>query len=302
MCPAVAISAFALCFGTPTHAQLARTWVASTGNDANPCSQAAPCRTLAGALPRTNAGGEINILAPGDYGAVTINKAISVIYDSGGLAGVTAITISAGAGDAVYLRGLSIEGLGTGFRGIYFTAGKSLIVQNCVIRHFTGDGIRFQPRASSVLAISDTLVADNGASGIFVTASGSGVVKAALDRVRLYNNNSGLYVNGNASTGVIDVTVADGVAARNTLSGFGAESSTSHARTSLFLIRAVSAHNGTGILAAGVNAFVRSAQSTVTGNSVGWAAGSGGTLWTYGDSYIDGNITDGGTPPAIATR
>ena len=159
---------------SPAQAQNARSFVSGHGSDTNPCTLASPCRTFAQALNVTNAGGEIDALDPAGYGAMTITKAVSIVNDGVGTVGVivpsggTGITVNAGAGDAVSLRGLSIEGNGTGQTGIQFNTGKSLTVENCVIRHMTGDGIDFySTTATSALTASNSLVADNGNDGIF---------------------------------------------------------------------------------------------------------------------------------------
>ena len=96
-------------------AQATRTWVSGVGDDANPCSRTAPCKTFAGAISKTAAGGEINCIDPGGFGALTITKAIAIICDNV-LAGVlvsgtTGITVNAGATDNVFLSGLDFDGL-----------------------------------------------------------------------------------------------------------------------------------------------------------------------------------------------
>src|SRR5712672_2031260 len=99
----------------PAHAQATRTWVSGVGDDVNPCSRTAPCKTFAGAISKTAAGGEINCLDPGGFGAVTIVKAMTISCEMG-TAGVlvaagNGVNVSAGANDAVYLKGLDFEGL-----------------------------------------------------------------------------------------------------------------------------------------------------------------------------------------------
>ena len=69
---------FSLCFAAPASAQATRTWISGVGDDANPCSRTAPCKTFAGAISKTAEGGEINALDPGGYGAVTITKSITI--------------------------------------------------------------------------------------------------------------------------------------------------------------------------------------------------------------------------------
>lgn len=99
-------------------AQASRTWVSGVGDDANPCSRTAPCKTFAGAISKTAVGGEINVLDPGGFGAVTITKSITIRSDhieAGVLvSGTNGITVNAGATGRVVLEGLDIEGLGTG--------------------------------------------------------------------------------------------------------------------------------------------------------------------------------------------
>src|SRR5436309_10159210 len=107
-------------FATAAHAQATRTWVSGVGDDANPCSRTAPCKTFAGAISKTAAGGEIDVLDPGGFGAVTITKAITI--DGGGgqvasilVAGTNGIVVAAAINDAVVIRNLSINGIqGTG--------------------------------------------------------------------------------------------------------------------------------------------------------------------------------------------
>ena len=107
----------ALLYAAPAQAQT-RTWVSGVGNDANPCSRTAPCKTFAGAISKTAASGEINCLDPGGFGAVTITKAMTIACEgvtAGVLvSGTNAIIVSAGPSDQVTLRGLDINGTGTG--------------------------------------------------------------------------------------------------------------------------------------------------------------------------------------------
>ena len=133
--------------GAPAQAQATRTWVSGVGDDANPCSRTAPCKTFAGAISKTAAGGEISVLDPGGFGTVTITKSISITNDKTGEAGVLAsgtqgIIINAGPNDAVHLHGLVIDGAGTtlGTNGINFLAGGELDVQDCVIKNFSASG------------------------------------------------------------------------------------------------------------------------------------------------------------------
>src|SRR5712691_5200304 len=123
----LAIAIFTFAFASMAQAQATRTWVSGVGDDANPCSRTAPCKTFAGAISKTAAGGEIDALDPGGFGAVTITK--SIIIDGGGMlagvlvVGTNGIVVSAAPTDRVVLRGLDINGIGSGLNGIRFTAG-----------------------------------------------------------------------------------------------------------------------------------------------------------------------------------
>src|SRR5215472_4474313 len=136
----------ALAFASVASAQ--RTWVSGVGDDANPCSRTAPCKTFAGAISKTPTGGEIDVLDPGGFGAVTITKSISIeaCCIAGVLvSGTNGIVVSAPAGSFVVLRGLTFDGLGTGLAGVKFNTGGSLYVENCFINDFTAFGIDFSP-------------------------------------------------------------------------------------------------------------------------------------------------------------
>src|SRR5262249_49440569 len=139
-------------------------------------------------------GGEIVVLDPAGYGALTIMKSISI--QGHGFAGLAVpsgdgITISAGADARINLRGLLLDGVGTGSNGIVLNSGLMLNVQDSVIRGFTGNGISFVPTVASVLLVSNTLLSANALSngqGVLVAPpSGSAVVQAVLDHVQIDN-------------------------------------------------------------------------------------------------------------------
>src|SRR5262249_40420662 len=141
---------------TSALAQATRTYVSGQGNDGWSCTASQPCRTLQRAIALTMPGGQIYALDSSNYGYVTINQAVSITNEraAGVLASssVTGVTITAGAADTVTLRGLDIDGAGSGTSGIQFNSGAALSVQNAVIRGFA-TGISFQPSASSTLTV-----------------------------------------------------------------------------------------------------------------------------------------------------
>src|ERR1041384_8628990 len=118
----LAIATFMFATVSIAQAQASRAWISRVGDDANPCSRTAPCKTFAGAISKTATAGEINVLDPGGFGAVTITKAITISsegFEAGVLvSGTNGIVIAAGVNDVIILRGLDIEGLGTGLVGV----------------------------------------------------------------------------------------------------------------------------------------------------------------------------------------
>lgn len=280
---------------SPAHAQ--RVFVAAQGSDANPCTFAAPCRSFQHAHNVVAAGGEIDVLDPGGYGAVTITKAISI--QGHGFSGVsvgsggTAITISAGANDAINLTGLLIEGAGIGQTGIHFTTGKSLTIESCIIRNLTQDGIDFNPSASSALSVLDSVIADIGNDGINVSPTGSGTMTAAFTRIQVQNVGAiAIFLLGNSSTGTIYANVTDSAAINFGDTGFRADAST--AVTHLTVIRSLASNGFIGVRASGNLANIRLGQSTVTGTFNAYFAVGGGSISTYGDNNLDDNSGSAG--------
>lgn len=145
-------------------AQATRTWVSGVGDDVNPCSRTAPCKTLAGAISKTATGGEISILDPGGFGAVTITKSITI--DGGGIkgsilsAGTNGIIINA-PDASVTIRNFSINGVGTGINGIRVLAVKKLNVEDCELANFTTNGLDINPAASGSTGTTAEIVLDN---------------------------------------------------------------------------------------------------------------------------------------------
>src|SRR6185312_15059505 len=145
------------------HAQATRTWVSGVGDDANPCSRTAPCKTFAGAISKTAAGGEIDCLDPGGFGVVTITKAITIdcgtfpggILSAGSPSGVT---VNAGVNDRIILRNLVIDGFGTGTSGVRFLAGKELELDRVVIQQLTTNGIEINKTASANVIFKDVTI------------------------------------------------------------------------------------------------------------------------------------------------
>jgi hypothetical protein len=314
--PSLTVVATLLALGlhaAPAQALNTRSFISALGSDANPCTRPLPCRTLQTAHNNTNAGGEINMLDPAGYGIVAITKAISIVNDGVGSAGVlvpslsTGITINAGATDVINLRGLIIEGTGVGLFGIKFNSGKSLNITNCVVRGLGNSGIDFTPNTtgtSANLAVSNSYFASS-TDGIFVAPSGSGgTTLVALNRVEMHGNGNGFYIDGSLATGTaqITATMTDSLSSGSGGFGIAVFSDTGQAQTQLMMTRSVTTNNNTGVYASGALARVRLAQSTVTGNADGYFVVGGGTLESYGDNYIDGNLGSEAAPSSILKK
>jgi len=182
-------------------AQATRTWVSGVGDDANPCSRTAPCKTFAGAISKTAPGGEINCLDPGGFGGVTITKAITISCEAGTagvlVSGTPGITVNAGPNDQITLRGLDIDGLGTGTNGINFIAGKALLVDNCVIYEFATNAINAGLGAPGSVAVRNTVITNIGGDGIRVSSSAGGA-SLSVDNVNISRTNNGIEVAAGA--------------------------------------------------------------------------------------------------------
>src|SRR5207253_4784126 len=148
---------FCLLVATSASAQVARVFLAGTGNDAGDCTnQATPCRSLQGAVTACPVNGEIIILDNGGYGGATITKSLTVNASAGVVAFIArTITVNIGVTDKVVLRGLSMNGVVFGdYDGIAFTGGGTLVVENSVIAGFAADGIN-QGAAGSNLIVNN---------------------------------------------------------------------------------------------------------------------------------------------------
>jgi parallel beta helix pectate lyase-like protein len=283
----------------PAHAQAARTFVSGKGRDGYPCTASSPCRTLAAALARTNAGGEIYVLDSANYGSATITQAVTIVAEDG-VAGVlasgsvTGITINAGADDVVTLRGLDIDGAGSGANGILFTTGGTLNVQNCVIRRFTNSGIGFQPAGPSSLFVADTTVSDNAGAAIQFRNGAAAMSIAVLKDVQLINNQTGLAAQGSASTGPANVTVENSVIANNRGAGI-----VSAGFSVVSVANSTIVNNAVGLSAEGAGAVVSAAQSTVTANATGLQAANGGQVVSSANNAVGGNAGGNTVPSTV---
>lgn len=281
------------------HAQATRTWVSGVGDDANPCSRTAPCKTWAGAISKTVAGGEIDALDPGGFGALTITKAITL--DGGGgqvasvlVAGTNGITVAAGTADMVILRNLRIDGLGPGANGgligISFISGAELHIDHCFIFNFNDDGISIGGSTGSQAIITDTVSEGNGKNGVEVEATTHPMAVTISNSHFLHNEGSGVLA-GSLSQVAVRASEASG----NAKSGFDAAATTGVSE--LFVTDSTAANNGVSGVAAGggtVASVVRINNVSIFGNTAGLTTGTDGKIESYGNNAN----ANSGTPTA----
>jgi hypothetical protein len=276
-------------------AQATRTWVSgNSGNDANPCSSTAPCKTFAGAISKTAAGGEINVLDSGGYGAVTITKSITISATgaTGGVlvSGTNGIVVAAGDSDTVTLRGLDIDGVLTGLSGVKVTHAKDVRLEDDEIYGFntTGAAVDFQPTAPTpgsgitpTLSIENTLIHDNTGPAVRVVPPAGTSVRAVVTNSTIENNGCGLVVG----LAVATFDTAGCGTDRTVTSGGTAEIDSTNS--------SISNNTGVGLLADGATSTQAFTGDTIFGNGVGLSALNGGRLISIGANTVFGNTANG---------
>jgi hypothetical protein len=309
-----AAAMFAFCaLGTaPASAQATRTWVSGVGDDANPCSRTAPCKTFAGAISRTAAGGEIDCLDPGGFGAINITKSITL--DCTGTlgsilaSGTTGVLVN-GANVNVILRGLTIQGAPPtlpGINGVRFIQGASLTIEDCIIQNFqaaSGRGVSFQPSGAARLTISRTTIVNNGTAGtgggILIQPTGAGGnARVHLQDVHVYGNaNDAIRVdstgNTNASSNVVDI---QGAAISGSAQGVFVVTVVGSA-PNVVNVNDSTIYNNTGaaLQTSGASAAIRVSGSTLTLNGFATSISGGGSIQSFNDNRTVGNSN----PPAF---
>jgi hypothetical protein len=290
----------AVIHAAPAHAQVTRSWVSATGNDGNPCSRTSPCQTFAGAISKTNPGGEISVLDPGGYGSnLTITKAIT-INGEGTLASMltgsgTAITVAAGASDQVILRNLSINGAGGGTTGIAVNSGN-VTIDKCFIYGFTngfigGFGILINASGSLNVDIRDTALTNNS-WGVGAQTS-SGTVTVSVDNV---------HINA-AANGVATLSGGVLMSVRNSYIKNATSSavSTPSGASTITLDHTMLTNNATAVSATASGSSIRMNEVSMFDNSTGVAIGAGATVASANNNHSLGNTTSAGPNGTVNT-
>jgi len=282
-----------IAFASAIHAQATRTWVSGVGDDANPCSRTAPCKTFAGAISKTATGGEINAIDPGGFGAVTITKSIT-IDGSSTQAGILALNTNGiivnGPAVTVNLRNLSIDGAnGTVGNGIRILQAGAVNIDNVNIMNFAGTGtngrgVTIETVTSGVrVNISNSSIFNMENHGIHAVPTG-GSVQLVVDNSRIENGGAaGIDLRENTAATISRsalINHRNQAAVRLELTSASATISES-----------VLANNAAGVtnVAAGGAPSVFLYGNTITRNTVAGLQINSGTITSLGNNIIRGN-------------
>ncbi len=302
-----AIAASACFYAGSAQAGISRAWVSGHGSDVSGCGAPSnPCRSFQYVINSIiNPGGEIDVLDPAGYGAMTIPFALSIINDGVGTAGVqatsgAAITISAGVNDLVRFRGLTIEGVNFGATtGIQINSAFGVYVSDTTIFGFNTYGVNFTPTASapniSRLYMKNCAIQYGGSSnGGHVNVTPNAKAFAEFENVSMVNS-SGFGINVDSSGGFeVHTSISDSDI--HDVGGYGVRATnTSGTGVSLVIIRRSHIHEtGTAAISSnGQNSFVFLNSNDVELNNVGLTTSNGGTINSVGNNFVSGNTTNG---------
>ena len=267
--------------GAGAQAQATRTWVSGVGDDANPCSRTAPCKTFAGAIGKTAAAGVISVLDPGGFGTVVITKAMTI--DGGGIegsilsAGTNGIVVNAAATDQVILRNLTINGSTTGLSGIRVMNADKVVVEHVDISN-SEYGI-YNTSAAQVNVI-DSYLHDNRQYGILMAVTTG---RLMLDQSQILDNGSyGVRIEGAAISSV----------RRSTFTGNGVLGISANGGGFLSIDDCLVSQSPYGI-GSGDRATVSVSNTTIANTTARALFDGGGSLLTYGNNRLSGNAVDG---------
>jgi hypothetical protein len=274
----------------PAHAQATRTWVSGVGDDANPCSRTAPCKTFAGAISKTAVLGEINCLDSAGFGAVTITKSISIICNGviGGIlsAGTTGVIVNAGVSDKVILKGLDINGAGTGVNGIRFIGGLALTIEDCTIANTTGWGIQFSNTNPASVELNRVTTTNNALGGMQIRPANAGAVATAIiSNFVGHRNGKGIEIDG-AGGSPSNSIIRKSSFSNNSI---GVSLTTGATQLSAMITESAFENNSTAGVSASANTFARLGRNEITGNVLGVS----GQIFSFGTNQLTGNSTEG---------
>jgi hypothetical protein len=299
--------AFVLCFCAMTsqaQAQATRTWISGVGDDVNPCSRTAPCKTFAGAISKTADCGEIDVLDPGGFGAVTITKGIKI--DGGGgeagqvasilSSGTVGITVNNSSATCNYdvFRNLDINGTHTGTIGINVLQGKNVSLENVDIENTTQQCVNFQPALAMNLLMYSTNF-ENCAGGGVVSGTTSGVNHINIEKSTISRSGVGVTAHANS-----DVNIHNSMVSNNAGGGVLADTNAT-AQVNIDL-STVSNNQVFGVHATSSAIIRMSNSSVVFNNGTGLLADASGQILTWSNVFVDGNTPNGGHTGTIVPQ
>lgn len=300
----LAVIAFSLVAFSSAQAQ-SRTWVSGVGDDMNPCSRTAPCKTFSGAFSKTGVNGEINCLDPGAYGAVTITKSIQIDCHEI-FAGVTNPSTNGvsilfdsftDTRKSVRLRNINYSGVDTGLRGVNISGGAAVtgtevFIEDCRFDgNFgsPGNGIRDARSGGGLLSVQNTTIRNMSGSGIATSpASGAATLKVVLNKVQVLNCAFGIAVSTNTR-----VSIYDSVFSGSTSAGVYAEDFDGGAQAEIAVDHCIVSDNATGFQAS-TNSTIRVSNTTAMYNTALFS----GTVLSYANNQAGGAAFSGPVPPS----
>lgn len=297
----LAVATFVLAFASMAQAQASRTWVSGVGDDVNPCSRTAPCKTFAGAISKTATNGEINCLDPGGFGSLTITKSITV--DCHDEFASTLHTITSGfiinfnsfvdARKAVRIRNINFNGANSGTNGIRIlgepaVTGTKVLVEDCLIDGNFGSpgrGIEDFRKGGGLLVVDNTTIRNVGNAAITVDPNAGGTVSSTQVNVRIANSRIGNTTFGlNFGSNVkasIENTVITGV---TNSAVFAVQNS--GGSTEVNIANSLINNNGTGVNASSAGTTIRVSNTTLVNNTTLFTAV--GAVQSYGNNQTAG--------------
>jgi hypothetical protein len=304
----LAVVIFTFTVSSLANAQATRTWVSGVGDDVNPCSRTAPCKTYAGAISKTARDGEISTLDPGGFGAVTITKSITINGTHGQgygsiLAALTTgviinITDAADTRKTVRLTSLNINGVSSGTDGIRINSAINVFIEDTIVDGFTNRGIndiRSTAGSTNKLIVADTQVRNTVQSGIVVIPTLGASVTALLSNVRAINSTAN---TGYAQSGNVKGTIRDSFFAGNSAAGVFCDGTGGE----LTIVDSAISNNGTGINVASPG-VVRILNSTINNNTTSIPVAGQGQVQSNGNNSFTGNSTNNlPTGPGVSSN
>ncbi|MBV8928898.1 MAG: right-handed parallel beta-helix repeat-containing protein, partial [Mycobacteriaceae bacterium] len=266
----------------------------------NPCSRTAPCKTFPGAYSKTAAGGEIDVIDPGGFGVISIGHAITIDGGGGVMAsilgsGTTAVTVNAGATDAVTLRNITIQGVSQyapspGINGIVFNSGGALNIEHVVLENFTTNAINFQPLNRAFLHVENSSIENAGADGVIIStaAQGGGLNRVTIRNTSIFNSGAaGVHVISNSRVELYTCDLSRNGAA-------GGDGLLVNGNSIVSMQDCLVSNNGTNGVHAQSGGSVLESDSTVTDNGGIGNFLDGGTIFTGGNNRVQNNTGGNG--------